>query len=126
MAVEAARILEVLREEALFRQLFTPPPVMLCSVDKPDRLWRASNSWPKKVGYTQEEAIVTSGCKYLAPASVQRLAAAFQEKIATKEWMVNDIPLQTIRKDGTILDILVTSVAKLDDNGEHDGWITVA
>ncbi len=112
--------------EALFRQLFTQSPVMICSVDKQDRLCRASDYWLKKLGYTQDEVIGTSGYKYLTPESIQRLGAALQEKIQKKEWLVKDVPLQTICKDGSVLDILVSSVAKFDDKGAHDGWITVA
>src|SRR5262245_10143458 len=112
--------------EALFRQLFTQSPVMICSVDKQDRLWKASDHWLKKLGYTQEEVLGTNGYQYLTPDSIQRFASVLQEKIKNKEWLVRDVPLQTIRKDGSLMDILVTSVAKLNDRGEHDGWISVA
>jgi len=118
---------ETLRQsEALFRGLFLQSPVMMSSVGKDHRIREVSDYLLKKLGYERQELVGRNSWECLAPESIQRFAAIIQEKHKIGEWQCKDVPLQMFRKDGTVMDILLSSVAELDERGEPAGWITVA
>jgi PAS domain S-box-containing protein len=124
---ERKRNEDALRQsETLFRGLFKQSPVMMCSVGKDHEIREVSDHFLAKLGYLRHELVGQSSWKYLAPESIQQFRTVIEEKRKRREYQVKDLPLKMYRKDGSVMDILLSSVAELDENGEPKGWITVA
>jgi PAS domain S-box-containing protein len=123
---ERRRVEEDLRRsEERFRNICTQAPVMLMSFDPEGRIRDVSNFWLQTTGYRREEVIGQEGWSFLTPESRERLQQAIEENRSHNEAVIRNLPLRGIRKDGTTIDLLSTSVAELDDRGQQCGAICV-
>ncbi len=117
---------EALRQsEERFRNLCTQAPVMLMSFDPDGRVRDVSDYWLQNMGYEREEVVGKEGWHLLTPESQDRLRGAIEENERNRETVIKNLPLRGIRKDGTTVDLLSTSVAQLADDGECKGAICV-
>ena len=106
----------LLSRETKYRRLYNDTPVMLHSIDAEGRLLSVSDYWLEKLGYSREDVIGYKSTKFLTEES--RLYA---ERVVLPEYFETgnscDVPYQYIRKDGSILDVLLSATAERDDNG---------
>jgi len=117
---------EALKEsEERFRTLCTQAPVMLMSFDPSGRIRDISNYWLQTMGYERHEVVGQDGWSFIAPDSQVRLREAIAENQRNRESVIKDFPIRAIRKDGTTVDLLSTSVAEVSDSGEVKGAICV-
>ncbi|HVR76052.1 MAG TPA: PAS domain S-box protein, partial [Planctomycetota bacterium] len=117
---------EALREsEERFRNLCTQAPVMLMSFDPDGRIRDVSNYWLQTMGYERHEVVGKDGWGLITPDSQVRLRKAIEENERSREVVIRNLPIRAIRKDGTTVDLLSTSVAEVCEGGESKGAICV-
>ncbi len=123
---ERWRAEQALRDsEERFRNLCLQAPVMLMSFDPEGRVRDVSNFWLQTTGYAREDVVGQDGCCFITPESRQRLRAAIEQNQHDNRLVIENLPLTGIRRDGTTIDLLSTSVAQIGDGGEKKGAICV-
>ena len=111
-AAEAA-----LREsEVRYRSLYNNTPGMLYSVDAEFRLVSVSDYWLEFMGYTREEVIGRKSQEFLTEGS-QRYAAEKVIPIFLEAGSVKDVPVQFVKKNGEVVDILLSAIAEHGPSG---------
>ena len=116
---------ELRRSEERFRNLCTQAPVMLMAFDPAGRIRDVSDHWLATTGYERSEVIGREGWDFVTPESRERLRKVKEESQKNHEAVTRNIPLQGVRKDGSTIDLLSTSVTEFDDAGEKQGAICV-
>ncbi|MBL8842908.1 MAG: PAS domain S-box protein [Planctomycetes bacterium] len=114
------------RSEERFRRLSLQAPVMMLGIGVDRRIREVSNDWLRRMGYAREEVVGREGDFFLTEASRRRMAAAFERRRLTNAEAIRAIPLQAIRKDGSVMDVVATSVVEFGDDGQPTGVIAVA
>jgi PAS domain S-box-containing protein len=123
---ERRKALEALREsEERFRNLCTLAPVMLMAFSPEGKVRDVSNYWLQTMGYEREEVVGQEGWGFITAESETLLRRAIEENERSHELVIKNLPLRGIRKDGTTIDLLSTSVAEVSDSGECIGAICV-
>ncbi len=116
---------ELRRSEERFRNLCMQAPVMLMSFDPNGVVRDVSNYWLQTMGYDRNEIVGQDGWRLITPESEVRLRMAVEENQRSREVVIKNMPIRAIRKDGTAIDLLSTSVAEVSDDGEMRGAICV-
>lgn len=111
--------------EQRFRNLGTQAPVMMVGMDREGRIQSVSNYWLERMGYAHDEVIGRLGADFITLNSHLALLRAFEARQRTNDTAVRNVPLQSIRKDGSLMDVILTAVVEFDDQGEPRGVITV-
>jgi len=111
-------IAAALREsEARYRSLYHHTPAMLHSIDTNGCIVSVSNYWSEVMGYQPQEVI---GCRLTGffTDESRRLAEenAFPEFFRTG--FAKDVPYQFIKKNGEIIDVLLSAIADRNRRGE--------
>ncbi len=123
---ERRRAEAALREsEERFRNLCTQAPVMLMSFEPDGRVRDVSNYWLQTMGYERHEIARHDAWRLITPESQVRLQKAIEENRRNRQTVIKNLPLRAIRKDGTTIDLLSTSVAEVNESGEATGAICV-
>ena len=114
---ERIEIDAALREsEEKYRSLYSRSPVMLHSIDPEGRLLSVSDRWLETLGYQRSEVLGRRSTEFLTPES--RVYArdvvlpAFRAVGAC-----TDIPYQIVKKDGEIVDVLLSAIMERDTAG---------
>ncbi|GAB4427387.1 MAG: hypothetical protein Fur0044_25280 [Anaerolineae bacterium] len=109
---------ERLREsEEKFRSLYTNTPVMMHSIDPEGRLMSVSNLWLESLGYERAEVIGRKSVEFLTPAS-QKYAQEIVLPDFFRTGMCKNVPYQFIKKNGEIMDVLLSAIAEKDGAGK--------
>jgi PAS domain S-box-containing protein len=116
---------ELRQSEERFRNLCTQAPVMLMSFDPQGRVREVSHYWLQTMGYERDEIVGKDAWRLITPESRDRLRDAIEANQRNRQFVIRNLPLRNIRKDGTTVDILSTSVAEMGDDGERKGAICV-
>jgi len=99
-----------------YQSLYSRTPVMMHSIDSHGHLLNVSDQWLASLGYRLDEVIGRKSSEFLTPES--RLYA---QTVVLPEFMrngrISDISYQFVRKDGSIVDILLSAVAERDAAG---------
>lgn len=123
---ERKRAEEALRtSERRFRDLYTQAPVMMTVVGPDMRVREVSNFWLERFGYERHEVVGRLAFDFVTPDSHARLTEELQKNVAAGQHVVRSRPVQGIRKDGSLLDALVTSMLEIDAQGQLQGAVTV-
>lgn len=120
-AEEALRL-----SEERFRDLLAQAPVLLIAFTADKRIRDVSDYWLETMGYRREEVVGQPGFQFLSPESQIRLQEAAEENGRHHQKLIKNFPLRAIRKDGSTIDVLSTSVADLTASGECRGVICVS
>ncbi|MFO1281116.1 MAG: PAS domain S-box protein [Burkholderiales bacterium] len=117
LAMERDRVMRALTEsEARFRMLYNRTPAMLMSIGVDGTVERVSDFWLAKMGYGRDEVIGRLLDAFLAPESRRQFRAVLlPEFLATGERYNTEA--QYLRKDGGVIDVLVSSVAVRGGDG---------
>jgi PAS domain S-box-containing protein len=115
----------VLRHSAQrHRTLYTKTPAMLHSIDQHYRLVDVSERWLDTLGYARDEVVGRRVTDFLTENS-----RAFAEQVALPQFMktgvVESIPMQFQKKNGEIIDVLLSAVAERDADGRFLRSLTV-
>ena len=104
------------RSQEDFRYLYLKTPVMLHSINREGRLINVSDFWVEQMGYTREEAIGRRFSDFMAEPS-RTHAREIGRTALIEEGYRRQIPYQLIRKDGSVIDVLMNALAQRDENG---------
>ena len=99
-----------------FRYLYLKTPVMLHSIDRDGRLINVSDFWLEATGYTREEVIGRRFSDFMAEPS-RSYAREIGRPALIGEGRRFQVPYQLVRKDGTMIDVLVNALAQRDERG---------
>jgi PAS domain S-box-containing protein len=100
------------KSEFRFRQIYDNAPVMMHSIDKAGVIRNVNRKWLSATGYSREEIIGRPIAEVMTAESVQHLWS-----VLPKFWecrKVADLPYQYIRRDGSVIDVLLDSVVTDD------------
>ena len=108
---------KALREsEQRYRTLYHNTPAMLHSIDTGGRLVSVSDYWSEALGYPKEEVIGRKLTDFMTETS-RRYAEEQVFKEFFETGCCQDISYQFIKKDGEIIDILLSAIADRDPDG---------
>ncbi len=102
------------RSDQRFRRLYRQTPAMLHTVDQSGRITAVSDYWLKKLGYKQRsEVLGRSILEFLTPEYRERVGQFDLTDIMSSRSLIN-VERQMVRKDGTVLDVVVSSLQESD------------
>ncbi|MBW2505682.1 MAG: PAS domain S-box protein [Deltaproteobacteria bacterium] len=109
---------EALREsDARYRSLYHNTPAMLHSINRKGEIVSISNYWSQTLGYGEQEVIGRMLTDFFTEES-KRYAEQKVFPEFFKRGYCTDVPYQIIKKDGEIIDILLSAIGERDENGE--------
>ena len=116
-AVERYQIEESLRvSEERYRSMYDNIPVMQHSIDSQGKLISVSNYWLEKLGYKREEVLGRKSIQFLTEES-QKYATEIVLPQFFRQGFCQDIPYQLVKKNGEIVDVLLSAIAEKDFDG---------
>lgn len=102
------------------RMLYEATPAMLHSIDARGQLTSVSDAWLHALGYEhREEVIGRKSVDFLTPESRQRAIEVVLPRFF-RTGQCENVPYQMVRKDGSVIDILISAVTMKDGDG-HGG-----
>ena len=109
---------EALREsDARYRSLYHNTPAMLHSINREGQIVSVSKYWSEKLGYSRQEVIGKKLTDFFTEESKKYAEGAVFPGFFKKGYCT-DIPYQILKKDGQIIDILLSAIGERDENGE--------
>ncbi|MEX2009467.1 MAG: PAS domain S-box protein, partial [Dongiaceae bacterium] len=102
--------------DARYRSLYNDAPVMLHSIDRDGRLVRVSDVWLRTLGYEREEAIGRKSIEFLTEASRRHAVETVLPEFM-QTGVYRDAPYQFVKKNGEIVDVLLSATAERDADG---------
>lgn len=99
-----------------YRALYTRTPAMMHSIDTEDRLIAVSDAWLAGLGYSREEVIGRRSVDFLTPDSRKRALEIILPSFFRMGYC-KDVPYQFVKKDGGIIDVLLSGYGLRDDQG---------
>jgi PAS domain S-box-containing protein len=104
--------------EERYRHLYHDTPVMLHSIDQEGKLIDVSDYWLELLGYERNDVIGRKSTDFLT-----RESRRYAEEVVLPEYFrqgfCKDIPYQMVKKNGEVIDVLLSAVAECDDSGSH-------
>jgi PAS domain S-box-containing protein len=117
LAIEHRRAEAAMRDsERAHRDLYTHTPMMMHSIDRLGRIVAVSDSWLEGLGYTREEVLGRKSVEFLTPESRRKaIEEVLPRYFATG--ICRDVAYQFVRKNGELVDVLLSAVAERDASG---------
>ncbi|MEW5913652.1 MAG: PAS domain S-box protein [Thermodesulfobacteriota bacterium] len=102
--------------EERYRGLYHNTPALLHSIDTSGRLLDVSAYWTEALGYSSQEVIGRRLSEFMTPESRRR---AEQEVIPSffRDGSCQDVAYQFIKKDGSVVEVLLSAIAERDKAG---------
>lgn len=115
--LQRKRMEAALREnEERYRSLYHNTPAMLHSIGPDGRLLSVSDYWLTAMGYDYDEVIGRPLADFMTEAS-RRLAEHDMIPTFFRKGFCKDIPYRYVRKNGEVIDILLSAIADRDSDG---------
>ena len=108
---------ELRHSEERYRRLYNDTPVMLHSIDPDGRLVSVSNYWLETLGYERGEVLGRRTTEFLTEAS-RRYATEVILPEYYRTGSCKEVPYQIVKKNGKILDVLLSAIAERDSEGK--------
>ena len=100
-----------------FQNLYLNTPMMMHSIDGGGYLLAVSDFWLETLGYTREEVIGRKLTDFFTEKS-RDLAEETVLPHFFEVGSVKDIPYQLVRKNGEVIDVLISAKSVRDENGK--------
>ncbi|RKH73326.1 PAS domain S-box protein [Corallococcus interemptor] len=100
-----------------YRSLYNSTPVMMHSIDTHGRLISVSDYWLDTMGYERGEVLGRESVEFLTPES-QRYAREVVLPEYFKTGWSRDVPYQVVKKNGQVMDVLLSAIVERDDAGQ--------
>jgi len=118
MALNKHRLGKELREsEKRYRELYNNTPVMLHSINSSGAFVSVSKFWLESMGYSLNEVIGKQSTDFLTEES-----SRYAREIVLPDFFATgyckDVSYQYVKKNGEIIDVLLSAIAERDVNGE--------
>ncbi len=117
--------LSLQKAERRYRDLYNNTPVMLCSMDRDNRITSASNLWLETLGYTRDEVIGRNLLDFFTPESQRDAAEITLPEFYRCGQMKNQF-FEWKAKAGQKKNILLSAIAQKDEHGMYDGSLAFA
>ncbi|MCF8100648.1 MAG: PAS domain S-box protein [Desulfarculaceae bacterium] len=108
--------LELRRSEERYRRLYHKTPALLHSIDPNGRLMNVSDYWAEAMGYSDQEVIGRRLVDFLTPASRRHAEREVLPRFF-RTGNAKDISYQFVKKNGEVVDVLLSAIAERDDEG---------
>ncbi|MCP4748196.1 MAG: response regulator [Desulfobacteraceae bacterium] len=102
--------------ETRYRHLYHNTPVMMHSIDNAGSIIVVNDYWLKTLGYRREEVIRKKSTDFLADQSKNYFNTKVLPELFEKE-KIENIEFQMNRKNGDVIDVLLSAVLEHDDQG---------
>src|SRR5579872_6333655 len=99
-------------------------PAMLHSIDEKGRLISVSDAWLAKLGYAREEVIGRPSADFLSPESRERAVRDVLPEFF-RTGRCENVHYQMVRKNGEILDVLLSAILDYDPSGAGRASLSV-
>ncbi len=113
------------RSEEQYKELYNNAPVMLCSMDREDRITSASNMWMETLGYRRDEIIGHPVLDFLTEESRRNALEIFLPQFYQSGKMENRA-CQFLNRKKECICVLLSAIARYDDSGNYDGALAFA
>jgi len=108
--------LRLIEAEAQQRRQYEATPAMLYSISPEGNLLAVSNLFAQRLGYARSELIGRKPSDFMTPPSAHRaITQVFPGFLKTGE--IRDVAYQFVRRDGEVMDVLVSAVLERDAQG---------
>jgi diguanylate cyclase (GGDEF)-like protein/PAS domain S-box-containing protein len=108
--------LQLIESEQSHQRQYEATPAMLYSINAQGALLSVSHLFAQTLGYTREEMIGRQPTVFMTPASAQRaMEVVFPQFLASGA--IRDIPYQWVRRNGDLMDSLVSAELERDSEG---------
>ncbi len=104
---------ELTESEARFRALYEQAPVMMHSVDENGMICNINQKWLSVMGYEREEILGRCILDVMTPADADRARSEVFPPF-WKQGFVNDVNYQFVRRDGSLVDVLLNCTVAPD------------
>ena len=104
------------KSEERYRLIYHNAPAMLHSVNNKGILVSVSDHWLKALRYNREEVVGKKLSRFLTEDSGRMLEKTFLPEFF-RTGAVSDVPYQFVRKNGEIIDTLLSAIGERDENG---------
>ena len=104
------------QSEEKFRRLYNETPVMLHSIDRDGRMVEVSDHWLKIMGYKRDEVIGQPVTAFYTEAS-RKYAQEVIQPAFFRNGVVKNVAYQFVKKNGEIVDVLLSATAERDAAG---------
>ena len=104
------------KSEERYRILYENTPVMLHSIDGSGNIISVSHHWLKNLGFERDEVIGRKSTEFLTEAS-RKFAQEVVLPDFFKKGYCKDIPYQFVKKNGEIIDVLLSAISEKDESG---------
>ncbi len=116
-AIEATEIAEERLREQHSRLLCNNMPAICHSIDRNGRIIAVSDEWLDKFGYQRSEVVGRTSVEFLTPRS-RTDAETLHLPAFWSTGSARDVSYQIVRKNGEIVDVLLSAIAERDAEGE--------
>lgn len=107
-AEEALRL-----SEFRFREIYENSAVMMHSINQKGYLLNVNKKWLEELGYTRDEVVGRRLDLIMTPESAERAFSAILPSF-WEEGKISNVSYQYVRKDGTVIDVLLDSTVMND------------
>ncbi|MFO8053790.1 MAG: PAS domain-containing protein, partial [Bacteroidales bacterium] len=111
------RIRELETSEKYYHNIYHNIPVMLHSIDSKGKIVEVSNHWLETTGYQRDEVIGQASVDFLTENSKQ-----YAENVALPDFFrkgyARNVPYQLVKKNGEIMDVLLSAISENDEEGK--------
>lgn len=111
-----ALMAELKASEERFRLLYDNAPVMLQACDFETRLFSVNQYWLDTLGYAWDEVIGRQTLEFMTESTRAKVAGKVLS-ILRQTGSIHDFEYQLIKKSGEVIDVALTAVSDLDENG---------
>lgn len=102
--------------EEKYRRLYNETPVLLHSIDRNRVLVDVNDYWLRTMGYERSEVIGRKVTDFYTAES-RKYAEKVVQPAFFRDGIARDIPYQFIKKNGEVIDVLLSATAERDDSG---------
>jgi PAS domain S-box-containing protein len=102
--------------EKRYRSIYHNTPAMLHSVDAKGRLISVSDNWLEVMGYERQEVVGQKLTRFFTENS-RNLAETTVFPAFFKTGICKDIPYQFVKKNGEIIDVMLSAIGDRDNKG---------
>ncbi len=96
------------RSEARFRRIYEEAPVMIHSVDEQGIVRNVNSKWIEKMGYGRDEVMGKPIGDFMTEASRDQMGDVLPR--FWRDEKISELPRQFVKRDGTVMDVLLDSV----------------
>ena len=104
-------------EEYSYRTLYENTPVMMHSLGADKQIVCVNHHWLQVMGYEESEVIGRKSEEFLTEASLRYVVEVARPKLHMTGF-VKDVPYQLVKKNGDVIDVLLSAVAERDGDGQ--------